>query len=683
MINAGDVTITNHAGASIAGSQMGIMVLGGNTTLTNNGTITGSGGTAVLLNNDYNTVTLGTGSVINGNIVVGNAADAYLDALQAEIMSTTPTGLVVDKYANNNIYLDGEGVINADQINGFNSLTKTGTGTWVLAGDQDFTYYNTTMPIAVNNGVLALESRNTSAGVTASSFTQAVGSGLGYIVTASATPVAPVSATGALTVTGNANFNNGTIYVIPLAGDYAATTTYERVLAVGGTIVTPWSSVVSTSALLTPTMVEEAPGSKVYDLVLERESFTTGASGGNVGLGADLDQLYKGATGDLRTILDEIVLMPTIGDVQKALTEVSGGTHTAFQLMSFSGLGKYLGVLNNHIGGGTGIANSMGRNSWYADNYPQGVQLAMAGNGSSMSDAAPVMLAMAGNLIGQGQIASGTNWGIWADGYASIGNRRSDDIIAKYKQTLYGGMMGFDVRAADNLFIGISGGVSTTDLTFDDMMDNGNMDSYHGSFYVVYDGKPFYAEGVVTYARNKYDLERYITMGPAIAKSDYSGNEYVGYAEVGYKLDAGGVIIRPLAAFQADYLSQEAFTETGAGIYNLSVEKRNTGSYQSFLGVNVSGPIKMGASAVLTPELRLKWAHEFSNEEHLITARFAGDSSGSFTVGPEALSRDTAIVGAGLNLSFNKNVSAYIQYDAELNKDFINHTGLLGIRFNW
>jgi uncharacterized protein YhjY with autotransporter beta-barrel domain len=682
MAGAGNVTITNRTGATIAGSQMGIIVLGGNTTLTNNGTITGSGGTAVMLTGDYNTVTLGTGTEINGNILVGNASDAYVDALLAALMSTTPTGVVVDTYLNNHLYLDGMGSIDAGKLQGFNSLTKTGSGTWVLAGDQDFTAYNTTMPIAVNGGLLALSGRNTSAGVTASSLTLAAGTSLGYVVNASTTPIAPISATGALTLTGNANFNNGTIVVIPLAGDYAATTTYQGVLSVGGEINTPWTSVVSISALLTPTMVEQGT-TNIYDLVLKRESFTTGASGGNVGLGADLDQLYEDATGDLRTILDQIVLLPTIGEVQRALSEVSGGAHTAFQLMSFSGLGKYLGVLNNHIGGGTGLANSMGKNSWYAENYPQGIQLAMAGGGSSMNDAMPIMLAMAGNLVGQGQIASGTNWGFWADGYAGVGNRRSDDIIAKYKQTLYGGMLGFDIRATDNLFIGISGGVSTTDLTFDDMQDNGNMDSYHGSLYMVYDGKPWYAEGILTYAYNKYDLERYITMGPAVAKSDYSGNEYIGYAEIGYKLNAGGVTIRPLAAFQADYLSQEAFTETGAGIYNLYVEKHNTGSYQSFLGVNISGAIKLGGSASLTPELRAKWAHEFSNEEHLISARFAGDSSGSWTVGPEALSRDTAILGAGLNLSFNKNVAAYIQYDAELNKDFINHTGLVGLRFAW
>jgi len=64
-------------------------------------------------------------------------------------------------------------------------------------------------------------------------------------------------------------------------------------------------------------------------------------------------------------------------------------------------------------------------------------------------------------------------------------------------------------------------------------------------------------------------------------------------------------------AFQADYLDQENFEETGAGIYNLAVDDNGTGSYQSFLGVNINGEFKMGASAALKPELRLKWAHEF------------------------------------------------------------------------
>jgi outer membrane autotransporter protein len=449
------------------------------------------------------------------------------------------------------------------------------------------------------------------------------------------------------------------------------------------------AQVTYTSAYLQPYLLQNSGGGQLYDLGLDRLSFTTGAPPSDKGLGGALDDLYDdpGTSGDLRTFLDELIVLPP-GEAQHVLSELGGGTHIAFQSLSFNGLGKYLGVLNNHIGGGSGFASYMGTKSWYASNYPEGVQLAMAGGGNSMSDAAPVLLAAAGNLVGQGQgqgqIASGTNWGLWIDGYGSVGNRRSDDIISKYKQTLYGGMMGFDIRAAENLFVGISGGISRTNLDFDDLQDNGHMDSYHGSFYMVYDGKPWYAEGVFTYAYNKYDLERFITLGPTqVANSDYKGNEYTGYAEVGYKLDAGGVIIRPLAAFQADYLSQDGFVETGAGIYNLTVDKRNTGSYQSFLGVNISGKIKMGSVSALTPELRLKWAHEFSNDAHLINAQFGGMGSGSFTVEAEPLNRDTAVVGLGMNLRFNKHLAAYIQYDAELNRDFVNHTGLVGLRLEW
>jgi outer membrane autotransporter protein len=312
------------------------------------------------------------------------------------------------------------------------------------------------------------------------------------------------------------------------------------------------------------------------------------------------------------------------------------------------------------------------------------MQLAAAGGGNSMSDAAPILLSMAGNVIGQGQLAAGTNWGLWADAYLGEGNRRSDELIAKYKQTLFGGIIGFDYRIASDLFLGISAGMSRSDLTFDDLQDNGNMNSYQGSVYLCYNGMPWYATGVLTYSYNKYDLERYITLGPtAVANSDYSGNEYLGYAEVGYKIEAGAVQIRPLAAIQLDYLMQDNFVETGAGIYDLSVDKQNTGSYQSILGVVVSSDIKLGASASLKPELRLKWAHEFSNDDHMINAHFAGVGTGSFTVAAETLNRDTAIVGAGLDLMFNKSVSAYIQYDAELNSDYITQTGLAGLRFAW
>jgi uncharacterized protein YhjY with autotransporter beta-barrel domain len=695
----GSKTVINNAGGLISGTTGIFSNYQGNATIVNYGTIESTTlcdgvpcGWAMYLGGGNNQVTLGTGSVVNGWIVADGS------------------------YVNNNITLEAlkasdVNTMDAYKMFGFSSMNKTGAGTWILTGDAYYPYSSSTgHEITVEEGVLAFAERDKFEfgfdGVETNYFTQKPGASLGIAVIPSADVIAPYRSTGALTVE-YADFNNGTIVILPAAGKYLmATTIYQGVLTVGSFAdrddngLDPRWSNVTASAFLSASLVREGGPSALpfikgegnvydggtYDLYLTRLSFTTGATGSSMGLANFLDGEYLNATGDLREIMDELMTVPA-GAGGRALSELGGGTHTALQLMSFNGLGKYLGVLNNHMGGGGGFASNNPRTgmAWYDNGYLQGAQLAMAGGGNSMNDAAPMLLAALGNL-GTGQIASGTKWGLWLDGYYSMGNRSGhDDAISRYKQTLFGGMIGFDYRATDNLLFGVSAGLSDTDLKFDELMDNGSMRSTHGSVYACYDGKPWYAAGVLTYAYNDYNMDRFITtLGPQqIASSDYAGREFMGYAEIGYKLNVGPAVIRPLAAFQMDYLTQDQFTEHGAGIYDLYVDKNNSRSNQSFLGVNVSSAIKLGSSASLSPELRLKWAHEFSNDEHLINARFSGMGSGSWVVKTEALSADTAIIGLGLNLMFKKNLSAYIQYDAELNRDFVNHTGLLGLRFNW
>ena len=643
-------TVTNYASGTITGSLNGI-IGESNVTILNYGTITGTGGTAISLSRTNNQVTLGTGSVINGNIVATYGADSA-----------------------NAFFLDGQGTIGASQIQNFNTLNKTGAGTWKLTGDMDYTSGGQTMPITVEAGILAF-----GGAVKTNHFEQKAGASLGFVVT-------PTSS-GTLTVVDvvpaeTAVFNNGTIVVIPTAGKYAKQTTYLSVLDLSAATIDSYWSQVTGTGYLSPSLVETGENTKIYNLILNRLSFTTGAiSSNNSSVGSVLDDMYDGATGDMRNILDQFLFVSP-GNAQMTFTQMGGGTLNAFQFMSFYGLNQYHGALNNHLGGGGftgGLGNGMAKNQY---GYPQGMPMAFAAGGNTISDAAPMLLAMAGN---GGQLASGINWDLWLDGYYSQGNRRADDIIAQYKQTLYGALMGFDYRATDNLLFGLSLGLSQTDVKFDNLQDKGRQNSYQGSVYTYYDGKPWYAEGVLTYGYNKYKMDRFITIGSIsrLASSDYNGNEYSGYAEVGYKFDAGGVLeIRPLAAFQAAYLMQDSYTETGAGDLNLIVDSRNTGSYQSYLGLHINKAITIG-NFVLTPDARAKWAHEFSDDNHLINAKFSSTGSGSFTIETDRPSHDTAIVGVGITGRFNKNLSAYIQYDAELNKDYTNHTGMMGLRFFW
>ena len=119
IVLGGEGNITNNANGVITGSSgIAILVSGGQTTLSNAGKINGN----VILNDFANSVTLLSGGVITGTLNVGSAAAATLtlDGAGSQLLSQAVTGT----------------------IGGFNSLTKLGTGTWVI--DENLSYGGST-----------------------------------------------------------------------------------------------------------------------------------------------------------------------------------------------------------------------------------------------------------------------------------------------------------------------------------------------------------------------------------------------------------------------------------------------------------------------------------------------------------------------------------------------------------
>jgi autotransporter-associated beta strand protein len=129
IVLGGEGNIINGANGVITGSS-GIATLAsdGQATLYNAGKINGN----VILDNFANSITLVTGGVITGNLNAGNAAALTLDGAGSQLLSQAVTGT----------------------IGGFNSLTKLGTGTWVV--NENLSYVGNTMIAAgtlqVGNG---------------------------------------------------------------------------------------------------------------------------------------------------------------------------------------------------------------------------------------------------------------------------------------------------------------------------------------------------------------------------------------------------------------------------------------------------------------------------------------------------------------------------------------------------
>jgi outer membrane autotransporter protein len=143
------------------------------------------------------------------------------------------------------------------------------------------------------------------------------------------------------------------------------------------------------------------------------------------------------------------------------------------------------------------------------------------------------------------------------------------------------------------------------------------------------------------------------------------------------------VDIQPLASIELTHVWRNSFTERGAQTLNLEVDSRDATSVRGSLGARIAKTWKKGNGVALTPELRVRCAHEFSHDDHLVKARFSGSSAGSFTVKGDGPIRDSAVLGAGITGVLGEHLSLGIHYDVNLSSDQVAHAVAGGVMFRW
>lgn len=206
------LTLINNAGGSITGLDYGVRA-GGGSSVFNAGTISG-GIAALLFSGAGNTLTLGPGSVISGN--VQNLAGAYTFQLGGIGAATFDVSRLGPQYQD------------VATFNKINNSVWTLTGTSTYAG-----------PINVNGGTLSVDGNIASA----SSVTVNTGGTLGGNGTVGTTTVnaggalAPGNSIGLLTVQGSLTFAAASSYMIEVSPANADRTNVTGTANLGGATV--------------------------------------------------------------------------------------------------------------------------------------------------------------------------------------------------------------------------------------------------------------------------------------------------------------------------------------------------------------------------------------------------------------------------------------------------------------
>jgi len=234
------------------------------------------------------------------------------------------------------------------------------------------------------------------------------------------------------------------------------------------------------------------------------------------------------------------------------------------------------------------------------------------------------------------------------------------------------------------LLLGVSLGLSSADIDFEDNLGDSNVDASIGSLYGSWFTGRYYLDASISYGYQEYDNTRNVTIGAIerTATSDHDGSIFSGYLEGGYNFSFGRWMLGPFAALNYLYLDEDGFTESGAGSLNLSVDDRQTDALLSQLGAVVAGRLTY-ENFELMPELRLAWKYDFDIDDQVITSSFAGAPGAKFSIDSQDVERNGLLFEAGATLFHKNGLSIPIKYAAEF-RDGYTAQGILGlIRFEF
>lgn len=571
----------------------------------------------------------------------------------------------------------------AGSMTGAGGVGKRGAGTLTLTGNNADSTLSATVfegTLAVNgtfagnvqvNGNGALGGSGTVGSVTINGGTLAPGNSIGTLnvagdVNFGAGGVYEVEVDAAgnsdlIIATGTANLTNGSVHVLPAAGNYNRITDYTILKAAGGLGGTTFNSVDSNLAFLTPTLSYDA--NNVF-LRLERNDVSFAAIAGTpnqVAVGTAINILSNTTPGSIQEVLDNLSILTTDG-ANRAYDSLSGVQYTHGNLVALQSASQFRNILFDRFNGSNQFLAHDGR-IMLAHNHMD-----------TMADT--------GNQLLSGGVHPQRGW--WIRGTGNFGDI-DDSRNASGADYKAGGIVaGIDFDFGDRLTAGAAIGYTRTDV---DVAGGGiDVDSYQAALYGRFGfGGGYYVSGLAGMGYHDMDARRNVSVGllNTSAKADYHAWTGTFAIEGGRNLSFDRTSLTPFLGLEYAHMNRESFTEKGPTAVNLKVSEDNQDSLRSALGIRVTHEWITSKGYRITPTAELAWVHEFLEDEASLRAGFASAPAVTFSVDGPDLDRDRARVALGLSLQFRETAFFHLGYQGEFASSDRRHDLAATLRVMW
>jgi len=416
-----------------------------------------------------------------------------------------------------------------------------------------------------------------------------------------------------LTVTGTADLA-GTLRVVPYG--YTAGGNYTVLEA--GSISGAFDSLQS-AAVLGVELSDDTPAS--LSLEVTRNSYASLATSFNQSLAENLDVLRPTSEGDLADWLDRLDLVLTTGELNADLSELTPRIH---------GLATTL-ALENEQAGFESLRRRMDRTDRAQVAAPESQDEAV----------------------------------FWVETPGSHSRYDSDGAYYGARENSYGLTIGVERSVHERWTLGVAFAGTGSDYEADDSGDEGGSTGLRAFLYGVWSDPPrsgglrlgaAFGAGAAA-----IEADRSIAFVGRQTHSEHDGVILDAMCHGGYDWTRGAWIFGPTFGVSWVRLHEEGFEESGADSADLDVRSRDSDSVQGSLGGRLAREVTW-SGAVLEPELRAIWQHEFSPDSADLKTTLAGGGEGFTTPGRD-LATDSLLLGFGLNVRFSEAIFAGLSYD--------------------
>jgi outer membrane autotransporter protein len=251
---------------------------------------------------------------------------------------------------------------------------------------------------------------------------------------------------------------------------------------------------------------------------------------------------------------------------------------------------------------------------------------------------------------------------------------------------LYGGSVGADFEFGESIILGGAYSNVSSDFKYDGTNKNGNKTDVKSHVFSIYAQTSLTSDiawhNIVSLSKSDLEGKRNAE-GNSVASSKSKSEGLSFETNLGYKLVQDDIMLVPNIGLRYGYFKDKGYTETGAGVHNITQSASSSKILTGTLGAKVMWNTKVG-DASFSPYLQGSIDHNFSHQGGKVNAKFVWmenyfASKAETGNKPEKTAYN---IGAGA-LMKQGNVELSLGYNLNLAKKYQAHQGTVKLKLSF